>query len=398
MAVVDNSRPVLAPLSTEDLDSHNLEDQCHSGAKVRDIASKLENVLMSPDAVGASPGHWMMGRPSVHTRLSRRQSSNGIIEAPATRAASRVQDSWYLESPAVSSVSYNQRTASPSKPNSNRHASQSFLELKQIYDDSSSSLERILALAVRKNRSFFRRRSSFTARLMSTAIILSQITGFWKKFGTLMTSTYTNETTPGSMLSSVLVMLVEGRQAFLDVFNFGKSIDKSYRNITSNQLVELLLNTLQRLQKQRDSLLYFVGHRRATRATANGTMRRRSLNDDDGQNDKFMQQTLGSSIVNAPLLLLRDRLSLCVYSEDVGSLFPDIHQIEGAVASFSMQSYEEWTTLLFEADTIGTAVMDLAKRAAFRRQLYSTLTQVFVCARSNALSALSNEHSLFLVA
>jgi hypothetical protein len=270
--------------------------------------------------------------------------------------------------------------------------------LLRIYDESSTLFEKFLKVAVRRSKGIFRRRGTFTARLMSTPVALSRIEGFWKKFKTLINSNYTNETTPGSMLSSVLVMLVEGRQCFLDIFNFGKSLGKTYKDIIDNKLVDLLFATLQRLQKQRDSLLYFVGHRRATRATANGTMRRMSSTLRGEIAKGALPQAFGSPIVNGPLLLLRDRLSLCSGGEDIGSRFPEIHQIEGAVASFSMQNYEEWTTLLFEADTIGTAVMDLAKSDVFRYHLYTILTQVFVCARANALSSLSREHSLSLIA
>ena len=59
---------------------------------------------------------------------------------------------------------------------------------------------------------YSRRRGTFSAKLHSEHVVLSRLDSFWKKFSTLMKSNYAQESTPGSMLGTVLIALVEARQ------------------------------------------------------------------------------------------------------------------------------------------------------------------------------------------
>lgn len=267
--------------------------------------------------------------------------------------------------------------------------------LYRIFAETSAAHDVLISKRQRASRRFFRRRGTFSAALMREPRALRHLTGFWDKFRTVMQSTFTNASTPGSMLASVLVVLVEARQAVFDVYNFGRGHCRvGYRTVANDSLVDEVLRVIDRLQKERDSLLYFVGQRRATRAaTATGTLRRAMGNAVlTGNQPPADDVKLGSALVTAPLLLLRDRLG----GTDIAPLFPDIHKIEAAVASFSVQGYEDWITLLFEADTVGSAIGALAARDSCG-VLYASLTQVFISARANALASLSNAHDLDLV-
>jgi hypothetical protein len=139
MAMSTSARPVLGPIEPKDFGLRLNVDDCEgippaSNSKVRDIASKLENVLMAPDGAGASPGQWMMGRQSAHPKLSRRASSNNAPESVTSprSSASRIPESVYPEGSSTNIQYTPSRASSPSKPNSNRHASMSLLELKEL--------------------------------------------------------------------------------------------------------------------------------------------------------------------------------------------------------------------------------------------------------------------------
>jgi hypothetical protein len=98
-----------------------------------------------------------------------------------------------------------------------------------------------------------------------------------------------------------------------------------------------------------------------------------------------------STLIEAPLLLLQDRLSLTspMKQKVLMTMYPDLSNLTKQVQSFRTQGYNELLMLMYVAETVGKTLVGIARHTELRRHFYPVLQLVFNAAHANVQAALA---------
>eukprot|EP00475_Leptophrys_vorax_P024311 TRINITY_DN3353_c0_g1_i1.p1 TRINITY_DN3353_c0_g1~~TRINITY_DN3353_c0_g1_i1.p1 ORF type:complete len:425 (-),score=113.92 TRINITY_DN3353_c0_g1_i1:84-1358(-) len=323
-------------------------------------------------------------------QLQQKELVNFVDSADSLMMSSTSDSNVFTMSKASSSVGdiMDARKSFPAQRADECKVSQTMDNLKLLFDDKLSVHSKIKE---KLKKTLFRLRGGFTAKLGDDEVLFRRVDGFWGRFNAVLESDYPRQMTYGSILGTVLLVIVEARQTCLDVHEFGKRLGESSKTIMKSEVVVNLLETLKKLESILDETLYFVGHSLASEVSSKAFAAVKNEDLEEYLSQK--RQVALPPMVDAPLLLLRDRLDP-LDTESLQKLLPGLKRIEATAKSFFNQGYDHGVILLFVGETVGKACWEAALDSTLRKKIYGTLLQVFSSARANAWALIRDQTGL----
>jgi hypothetical protein len=258
------------------------------------------------------------------------------------------------------------------------------------------TVHELLMQDVEKNlKRSFRRRGTFANKINEQEDATHRIGSFWVRFKKVLNGKYFSKNTSSSIIGTILLALVEARQAFFDVYEFGKGLGESTKTIEKNPMLRNMGATIAKLEKAFDHILWTLGHQTASDVSriSFSTMKVKGQFDFDklaASCDDAKTEFKASPIVEAPILLLEERLS--TFDQDIlAPICPDLLKLQQSTQGFVNQGYDESVVLMYVAETVGKAIQEVIHHSELRHRLYQPLMQTFSSARANAMALFQHQ-------